>query len=156
MKHAPIVVAFVIFFAASCDKQATPALDSRNAVEPPTATLSEQKMCAEQADKSFKDSSLSNDKSSLGNTYTNHYDAGAKVCYMETTSRHFVNNKFEYGHAIYDAFEGRVYGSFISMSDKPEDLMECYVIPRGQSKILCHSSDEFDSLALRYFGTTQD
>ena len=125
-------------------------------VEPSVATLSEQKMCAEQAEKSFTNSGLSEEKDGGGNTYTDHYDGAARVCYIETTTRHFTNNKFQYGHVIYDAFEGRVYGSFISASNKPEDLLECYVIPRGQSKMLCQSTDEFDNFALKYFGTTPD
>ena len=149
-------IAILTIFAVGCDKPSSVASVPYSSVEPGAAPLSEQKMCAEQAEKSFTNSGLSEEKDGGGNTYTDHYDEAARVCYIETTTRHFTNNKFQYGHVIYDAFEGRVYGSFVSTSNKPEDLLECYVIPRGQSKMLCQSTDEFDNFALKYFGTTPD
>jgi hypothetical protein len=124
-------------------------------------TLSQQKTCSDQAEKSFKDSSFSDDKSSLGNTFTDHYDPGVSVCYVEVTTRHMLpGNKFQYTHLIYDAFEGRVYGDFDSFSEdifskdaKPDS---CKIKPRDHDEILCKSSEEFDKLALQYFGTTPD
>lgn len=158
MKHALIVVTALAVISAGCGQQSAsgPVSESPTAGKPATATLSEQKMCSEQANKSFRESDLYSDKTAIGNSYTNHYDVAAKICFIETSSRHFAKNNFQYGHVIYDAFEGRVYGSFYSASSKPEVVVECYVVPVGQSKIQCHSSDEFDALALQYFGTTQD
>jgi hypothetical protein len=113
-------------------------------------TLAEQKMCLDQAEKAFK---TWPDQEHL--TMTNHYDPVQKVCYMETTSRFHTGKVFDYGHQIVDAFEGRGYASFISATP-PDTIVECYLQPRGKTKIPCHSSDEFDALALKYFGTTQD
>jgi hypothetical protein len=132
------------------DPPAPPGIAQRSA-EVKHPSLSEQKMCSDQAEKSFKASS-----DVAHGTFTDHYDPEAKVCYIEITSRVFDHDKFTYGHVIYDAFEGRVYGSFLSLSNKPEDLMECYVQPLNEPKTVCHSSDEFDALAVKLFGTTQD
>jgi len=119
-------------------------------------TLSQQKMCSEQATKNFNDSSFSDDKSSLGNTYTSHYDAAASVCYMEVTTRHMLlGNDFQYYNLISDAFENRVYGQFMSFS-KGVKVQECSIKPLGQTEITCKSSDEFNELALKYFGTVPD
>jgi hypothetical protein len=119
--------------------------------------LSQQKMCSEQATKNFNDSSFSDDKSSLGNTYTSHYDAAASVCYMEVTLRHmWPGNDFQYDSLIYDAFENRVYGKFTSFSKGVNKLAECSIKPLGQAEITCKSSEEFNELALKYFGTVPD
>jgi hypothetical protein len=121
-------------------------------VDPPApdtqASISDQRMCAEQAEKTFK---TWPDQEHLGST--NHYNPIQKVCYLETTSRTHTGKVFDYGHEVVDAFEGREYASFMSSGDR---VMACFVQPRGQGKIVCHSSDEFDSLVLQDFGTTQD
>ena len=111
-----------------------PGSESPTAGKPATATLSEQKMCSEQANKSFRESDLYSDKTAIGNSYTNHYDVAAKICFIETSSRHFAKNNFQYGHVIYDAFEGRVYGSFYSASSKPEVVVECMLCQSANLK----------------------
>jgi hypothetical protein len=112
--------------------------------------MSEQKTCLDQAERAFK---TWPDQQHL--TMTNHYDPVEKVCYMEVTTRMTTGKVMDYGHQIVDAFEGRGYASFVSWGP-PDTIVECYVQPRGQAKIECHSSDEFNALALKYFGTTQD
>ena len=91
---------------------------SRTYWDPPapnsqTANLSQQKMCADQALKTFKDTSDARG-------FTNHYDVTAKVCYMEITSQSEKVGGGTYGNLILDAFEGRVYGIFTSESAAPE------------------------------------
>lgn len=122
------------------------------------ATLSQQRMCSERAEKMFMDSYFSGKQNE--NSYTNHYDARAGVCYVEFTTRSPSANALLYSHQIEDAFEGRVYGTFISVSDyvKPSanEVRTCSIKPRTQQETICKSKEEFDSLALKYFGTTPD
>ena len=119
-------------------------------------SLSQQKMCAEQAEKNFNDSSFSDDKSSLGNTYTSHFDPVTSVCYMEVTTRNMLlGNNFQYYHLVLDAFENRVYGQFNSFSSDVQ-VGECSIKPLGQPEITCKSSEEFNELTLKYFGVTPD
>lgn len=156
--HAPgiqALVAATLFLGACAKPYGQIDTTQRN------PTLSQQKMCADQAEKIFKDSSISDDKSSLGNTFTDHFDPRASVCYVEVTTRHMLpGGKFQYTHLIYDAFEGRVYGDFdsfykdiLSEDAKPDS---CKIKPRDHDEILCKSNEEFDKLALQYFGTTPD
>lgn len=120
------------------------------------ATLSQQKMCSDQAAKSFSNSGYAEtSKASLGNTYTNHFDAGANICYIEVTTRTMSGKEFLYGHVVYDAFEGRVYGSFSKITHNPNPF-ECVLTPRDQSEIHRNSQEEFDAFALKHFGTTAD
>lgn len=153
---AKVVLAVAILSACvGCNEKVAPvAMPS----QPQTlqATLSEQKMCSDQAAKGFKEfDSTATPKGSLPATYTSHYDAAQKICYMEVTSRQMSSGSFLYGHEIWDAFENRGYGSFMSTS-KPQNIMECSIKPRGQAEIVCKSSEEFNELALKYFGTTSD
>jgi hypothetical protein len=60
-----------------------------------------------------------------------------------------------YGHVIYDAFEGRVYGSFSKIAHNPKPF-ECVLTPRDQNEVRCNSQEEFDTFALKHFGTTAD
>jgi hypothetical protein len=64
-----------------------------------------------------------------------------------------VSQKLSYYHLIYDAFEGRQYGVFMSISGSPPEIMMCSVKPDGKTEIKCQTSDESDALALKYFGT---
>jgi hypothetical protein len=163
------IVLFVLFIAiqSGVDRQkreaAQPAKMQPAVAEPPSqtvastwapATLLQQKICSEQAEKSFNDS-YSADKN-MGPTYTTHYDPTASVCYMEVTTRQMVlGNNFQYCNLIYDAFENRVYGDFMSFSKNVKPT-KCSIKPRGQLEILCNSNEEFDSLARKYFGTVPD
>jgi len=120
------------------------------------ATLSEQKMCADQAEKMYRESSEVSDS-----TYTNHYDPTDGVCYIELTTRQRLGQVFSFHLMVLDAFEGRIYGEYgdhLTLDNRPADpkLDECSVKPRGQPEAKCGSLDEFNQLALRHFGTTPD
>lgn len=116
------------------------------------ATLQQQNMCSEQAEKFFK-------KYGLGDDYTNHLDATSGVCYIEITTHRkgaSANNFFYKDRDILDAFEGRKYASFMSVIGQPSVAWDCHLNPHGQPQINCTSLQEFDDLALRYFGTAPD
>lgn len=139
----------IVMFAGGCDRstpQAPPQV-------PPAASLAEQKLCAEGAEKSF-----TIDKKAIRDTYTNHYDPVSKTCYVEVTVTTVISlqpYRYVYSNTIYDAFENRVYGDFGSESGQGEPD-SCNIEPRDQPKVVCKSQEEFDQLALRYFGTTPD
>ena len=124
-------------------------------VEPARVTLAEQKACLDEAEKSFKNSFSNDDKSNLANTYTTHYEPTSHTCFNEITAWHaFSGTSVQYSHFIYDA-QGHFYGKFTAESKTlPAD--ECSIKPRGHFEIICKSSDEFDRLALLYFGTLPD
>lgn len=60
-----------------------------------------------------------------------------------------VEKSISIGHAVYDAFEGREYGSFIQVG---KDVMECYISPLGEDRITCKENDEFQRLVEQHFG----
>lgn len=140
-------IILAVFLLNGCAKPAP-------STEEPTAKLADQKLCAEGAEKSFAQEQMGTSR----NTYTNHYDPVARVCYVETTTVFIISSapfRSSFSHVVYDAFEGRVYGNFDSTSDREEPSM-CDITPRNQPEIKCESREEFDRLALKYFGTTAD
>jgi len=126
--------------------------------QPRLATLAQQKMCAEQAEKHFNSTSASQGSAN----FTSHYDARANVCYIMVHDHGVSYGNLTVSDVVYDAFEGRDYASYIWInptrrSDRlplPEEVApaECYVKPRGQAEITCKSSDEFEELIDKYFG----
>ena len=120
---------------------------------PQTASMADQRMCAEQAAKFIE-----NNEASGSAAYTNHYDLTSKTCYIEVNHSNFQNEVFSQTKTIYDAFEKREYGDlfFTKSQDHGLNMAACHIRPRGQSEIVCKSEQEFDTLALKYFGTTAD
>lgn len=147
-----LLIAIVCFIGfAGCSKGST--VNPKISQSQPT--LSEQKMCADQAAKTFKENY------DPPSTYTDHYDAASQVCYIEVTHRLYLDRKGDFGrtNTIYDAFEARSYGEFASRREAgkpPTPPYPCSIKPRGHEEITCQSQDEFDALALKYFGTTAD
>jgi hypothetical protein len=124
------------------------------AAKPRAATLSQQKMCAEQARKTFHEN---NPKPNATTGYTSHYDATANVCYIMV---HYLDMSHGYpsvSDTVYDAFEGREYASYIWINPEKKKAwevapMECSVKPRGQDEVPCTSPEEFEKLVDKYFG----
>lgn len=137
----PVVFIGLLLLSACSNVPAHHDLTDR---QPRTPILSEQKMCADQAAKVFKEYEASD--------YTDHYDAATQICYMEMITRSGTGQTI----TVSDAFENRVFGTMIFVYDAHANqiLSECDIKPRDQAKIVCNSRDEFDSLALKYFGTT--
>jgi hypothetical protein len=132
---------------------------------PRQATLTQQKMCADQAKRAFHEMDAAEPKrkhNSVDSTdYTSHYDAKVNVCYIMTSSVLYLGNGTEsVGRVVSDAFEGRVYASYLWLSDKVKKYWEvkpvdCSVKPRGQPEITCKDSDEFEQLVDKYFGVAR-
>jgi hypothetical protein len=131
------------------------------AVEPRSATLAQQKMCADQATKAFKESDFSHkDKTAVEPAeYVSHYDAKAGVCYVAIRGidTYDKNQTFTHHTVVFDAFEGRVFASYVWRSDKAKKFwevspIECSVTPRGKDAINCKDGTEFNQLIDELFG----
>jgi hypothetical protein len=129
-----------------------------------TATLSQQKMCAEQAKISFDEFDKAPTRgmkiATFSTSYTNHFDATMTTCYVEIFDSFSIDGgkTITTSKVVSDAFEGRTYASYMWTSDKVKKYWEvkptlCTVTPRSQDEIICQSDTEFDSLVLKHFGT---
>jgi len=131
---------------------------------PRRATLGQQKICADQAQKFFRDLVATKPPKTpidpLHASYVDHYDAKANVCYVAVVRYDPFDGHekgITYSTTVFDAFEGTSYADYIQLSDNIRAGIEvkpplCSVEPRGQSKIICKSEDEFDGLLEKYFG----
>ena len=110
--------------------------------KPIKASLSEQKMCAEQATKFFEE------HGAPGQSYTNHYASG--VCYVEIAYHDFrppVNTRTS---SIYDAFEGQDVADFFETFNENESTRRVSTCKVG--KTACTSEEEYDRLVMQTFG----
>ena len=117
--------------------------------QPRQATLAQQKVCAEEARKTFHADNATRPPHTLVWEYTSHYEPRTNTCYIMT---HFVtaqDKSVTVSHSVYDAIEGRGYASFIEVG---HDVMDCSVSPPGQDKTMCKTSDEFERLVDKNFG----
>jgi V8-like Glu-specific endopeptidase len=116
------------------------------------AIMSQQKMCSEQTKSTFKDRGYP-----WVDSYRSHYNPSMGVCFVEEVRRPPTSDGGMGVTAILiqDAFEGQTYGMFdrIRMEGVPNSGM-CFIRLSGQPDITCKSEDEFNDLALKYFGIT--
>lgn len=133
-------------------------------------TPSQQKACDEQAEKFARYQRQEYEGVPLKNGYVNHYDATANKCYVETVldfgdgkdrphpSDHWYEGKFYGIHdAFFEGYGGPTYGSFVFHEDGVQVAGgECNIYPQGSATqlpaIKCRSEEEFNDLALKYFG----
>jgi hypothetical protein len=133
--------------------------------QPRLATLEQQRMCSEQAEKEFKRNEQDAKKfRTIGTSdfsdYTSHYDAVANVCYVRINTTSASKKVASNIETVFDAFEGRGYASYIWVNAENKKYWEvapktCVVYPRGQPEITCKSSEEFKALVDKYFGIGQ-
>lgn len=119
------------------------------------AALLQQKTCADQAKQLFDDYKKNPLVEIAG--YTSHYDATASRCSIEISNHNvYEGREITHNRFIKDAFEGRNYGAFVSGStnDLKHRPSVCTIEPPSRPEIVCRSEQEFDDLALKYFGTT--
>lgn len=134
--------------------------------QPRLATLAQQKMCAEQAKRTFNESDASQpskDKTIdwcilLTPSSTTQKRMSPTSWFHESGTIDNEKGKiFSNSTLVYDAFEGRVYANYPWFSQDGRKYwevapMECSVKPRGQDEISCKSSDEFERLVDKHFG----
>ena len=124
------------------------------------ATLTQQKMCADQARKFFSEYESGTQKSRdvVPDSYIDHYDAKANVCYVAIVSESSDGEQTIINSTkVFDAFEQTSYALYIWKSARVKKAWEvkplwCTVEPRGQREITCNSEDEFNELVEKYFG----
>jgi hypothetical protein len=123
------------------------------AVKPQSATLSQQKMCADQAKKVFHDDSPLR-PSFLEWDYTSHYDTKSNRCFIMTAFIDLTATVFN----VSDAFELRSYATYEGLNTRKPgeatifDLLDCEVNRPGHETEKCKSSEEFFSFTDKYFG----
>jgi hypothetical protein len=124
------------------------------------SSLSDQKMCADQAKKFFNDTDFADDsKHPLKNEFTSHYDAPKKACYVRVnyTTRPSATAEVVVSSYVFDAFEGRTLASYNWVSETGKKYWEvkpmiCWVKPIGESKSTCSTTEEFESVVDKLFG----
>jgi hypothetical protein len=126
--------------------------------KPRQATLTQQKICAEEARKAFKEYYVP-DKSGINYDFTSHYDPVANVCYIMVHGSGVdkATGVLMVSDVVFDAIEGRTYASYSWINSEKKKFWEvaptdCSVKPRGGDPITCKSSDEFEQLVDKYFG----
>jgi hypothetical protein len=152
LRFASVAAAYFIAIAV-----ASPALAQET-----RSTLVQQKMCADQADKFFRNlvapASPKMPIDPLVASYVNHYDVKADICYVAVVRTEPSGKDMVYSITVFDAFEGTGYAGYIQTSDRiaaglpVKRPVWCSVEPRGQDKVTCKSEHEFDTLIEKYFG----
>lgn len=133
------------------------AMKAQNA--PRHSSLADQKMCAEQARRFYKEGT---DYSSPGdhvlkNEFTSHFDATSNVCYVRIDYNTIKDKQITASSYVFDAFEGRGFASYIWFSEENKKAwqvkpVDCQVGPIKGETMYCTSSGEFEKLVERYFG----
>jgi hypothetical protein len=155
------VVCFGFGSLLGCDTHKQPANTSKPADEaqslftPMAASLEQQKMCDEQAAKKFHETKVSG-TGLLGDGYTSHYDPKVNVCYVRLSFVAERKEGYTRADTILDAFEGRVYASYVGSAEnslaKPQ---ECQIHIPGKDTQVCQSGVEYDSLVEKNFGVSK-
>jgi V8-like Glu-specific endopeptidase len=116
-----------------------------------SATLAQQKMCAEQAQKKFNEAPEYTPFGAVGRYYVSHYDASTNVCYMMIHVTISRASGWMDDFRVTDAFERRDYADFSGpLGEKPN---ECFVTGHGARS--CESKYEFLDLVDKCFGIRQ-
>ncbi len=135
------------------------------------ASLAEQKACSEQVKLLSESADYMTQKNAFQTSFASHFDPASGVCYMITTRPRSRPKPdylwWLYIHNIQDAFEGHVVGSFsetftyadcnnssstCTPTGEQQAGRDCRIYPPGQPEITCKSEEEFNALALKYFG----
>jgi Trypsin-like peptidase domain len=126
------------------------------------ASLAEQKACSDQVERMSLEHPLL-----YPGGHTSHFDTASGICYMARRSLRYPpdTKHLIWVHVIYisDAFEDRTVGTFnetIRYSENGQQIVGrgialCHINPPDQPEITCKSEEEFNALALKYFGITQ-
>lgn len=153
----------LISCASSLQAQGDKAAAAQSKPDNARPTLTQQKICAEQAKKSFDEYEQQPPHSGEDNPaadYTSHFDPQKNVCYVRisatTASKQSVTNSV----VVYDAFERRVFANYFWVNSEGKKYWEvkptmCEVHPQQQTTVYCHSSEEFNNLVEKWFGVAE-
>jgi hypothetical protein len=165
MKTVSAFVALALLLSCNSKPESQHANVAPPASDPPRPTLEQQKMCAEQARKDF-DEDQRQYRESFGNTssqlsdYTSHFDSQKNICYVRIDSTLTNGGVPSTAITVYDAFERRVYASYLWINSQKKKYwevkpVECEIDPPKETKITCGSSEEFDQLVDKWFGVAK-
>lgn len=120
---------------------------------PVAASLTQQKMCDEQAAKKFNENGHGK-----FDGYTSHYDPAVNVCYIRVDST--GANPPTVTTIVYDAFGGRVYANYSWINSQNKQFWEvspsmCEIHIPGKPDETCKTDTQFDELTEKYFGITK-
>jgi hypothetical protein len=124
----------------------TASLAFGQTAKPRLATLAQQKMCAEQARKTFHENSHPLRPSFIEWDYTSHYDTKLNQCFLMTAD---IDDDGVWIDVV-DAFELREYASFMTLNKGI--VGDCTINRPGHPHELCNSDEEFYTLVDKYFG----
>jgi hypothetical protein len=120
--------------------------------------LNLQAMCATQAKKAFQEW-LGDNKSQgpelISGDYSSHYNTTLGKCLMQIEATHSSNKQVSSSKLLMDAFERRVYASYlwISKEGKPfwgEEPEKCELNPSLRQTKNCNSEEEFKAFVADY------
>jgi hypothetical protein len=134
-------------------------LDSKVDEKGTTSSLELQAKCSEQARKFFSDMGFA--KNDMAG-FENHYNSQMNKCFVQVSSSKAFKTDAKKSSStlwtyrnVFDAFEGKEYGSFAWHDKEGKKYWEippfqCEVtLPSGEKKF-CHSDDEFTDLVKVY------
>ena len=114
-------------------------------------TLSQQRMCADQATKFFDQTNQP------GGTFINHYVPSQNKCFIQitTTSNSYYGGDLLMGtqQGIYDAFEGMSYATYADTFDVKTGeriVDDCSAVATDGKMHDCKTGDEWASLTRQY------
>jgi hypothetical protein len=135
-------------------------------VSPESASLAQQKMCAEQAKKMFEEDEESarqlGDKNEFRLAdHTSHFDPQKNVCYVRIQTTTTSKTGPAESIAVSDAFERRLFALYVWTNTQGKKYWEvkpyrCEVHPPKQETIKCQSSEEFNALVEKWFGVVAE
>lgn len=120
--------------------------------EPAHVSLELQGQCARQAEAEFKREGYA--QSDLA-WFENHYNSALGKCFVAVHNTSTANGIPSSSILIVDAYEGKVYGTYVWVNGKGQKYWEvspseCNVVQASGEKKKCQSQDEFDKLAKAY------
>jgi hypothetical protein len=125
-------------------------------------TLDFQAMCATQARKAFQEWEIERTKveEKFGGTdvlsdYQSHYNTKLKKCLILIQATSMRGNQFSTSVHLSDAYERRIYASYIWISEQGKKYWEvpptsCELIPSLRQKKSCTTREEFDNFVAQY------
>jgi len=115
-------------------------------------SLEQQAICAEQAKIALQEYENEIQKKASTNLdqhsdYQSHYNTKLNKCLMEIETTFFDGGHITTSVLLMDAFEQRVYASYIWAS---QNVNSCDLVPTSQTQTHCSSREEFDAFVAKY------
>ena len=146
----------ILLIAAACDSSQVAQVQRENADLKSQASQQQQfdlsAKCADQAATFYKD--FTKDQTgSQSFSYTNHWNKSASRCFILVTGANVTTDKWYSSEDLFDAIEGKSYGSFSIQLTTDAKPLFCEMNPSGNISgmpQICHSQEEFDNFVTPY------